>query len=120
MDDIVGIVVEGQKISRKLGFPTLNIEIDESNPIKYGVYAGVMEHKNIVYQGVMNIGITPSFEVSGPKLEMHIFNFDQDIYGEEIKVTPTHFIRDEMKFDDMDLLSQQIQDDSLVAMGLLN
>ena len=119
MDDIIGIVVEGQKISRKLGFRTLNIELDTSNPIKYGVYAGIMEHKNVIYHGVMNIGITPSFKVNGPKLEMHIFNFDQNLYGEEIKVTPIHFIRGEMKFDDMDLLAQQIQDDSLVAMGLL-
>ena len=119
MTYVIGIVVEGQKISRQLGFPTLNLELEENYEIKYGVYAGFMEYKQNIYHGVMNIGITPSFKVNKPKLEMHIFNFDQNLYGEEIKVVPTHFIREEMRFDNMDLLARKIQEDCDLAMGLL-
>ena len=111
IDYIVGQVIEGKKFSRQIGFPTLNIELDEYCKFTYGIYAGLMEYKGRIYQGVLNIGITPHFGVNKPKLEIHVFNFDQNLYGEEIKVTPIHFIRKERKFDDLEGLVKQIKND---------
>ena len=119
INSIIGTVIKGQQISRQLGFPTLNIELADDNQLKYGVYAGTMEYQNNLYYGVMNIGITPSFKVNTPKLEIHVFNFNQNLYGEEIRVNPTHFIRDEKKFDDMDSLAAQIQSDCIIAIDLM-
>ncbi len=115
INHIVGQVVEGKKLSRQLGFPTLNIELDEYCQFNYGVYAGLMEYKEIVYQGVLNIGVTPHFGVNKPKLEIHVFDFNQNLYGEEIKVTPIYFIREEMKFDDLEGLVEQIKNDYELA-----
>ncbi len=116
---IEGIVVEGFKISRQLGFPTLNLEVEDGLEIQYGVYAGLMEYENKIYQGVMNIGITPSFMVDKPKLEFHVFNFNDNLYGKNVKITPTHFIRNEIKFDDIQLLIKQMGEDCIIANNLL-
>jgi riboflavin kinase/FMN adenylyltransferase len=114
-DYIVGRVVEGKKFSRQIGFPTLNIALNEACKFQYGVYAGLMEHNGQLYQGVMNIGVTPHFGINKAKLEMHVFNFNRDLYGETIKVIPTCFIRKEMKFSDIDSLVKQIANDCEVA-----
>ena len=111
IDYIIGKVVEGKKISRQIGFPTMNIELNEYCKFNYGVYAGLMEYKGQIYRGVLNIGVTPHFGINKPKLEIYVFDFDQNLYGKEIKVTPLYFIREEMKFNDLEGLIKQIRSD---------
>ena len=119
MDAIKGIVVEGKKLSRQLGFPTLNLEIEDGFSLKYGVYAGTVEYAGEIYQGAINIGVTPHFGVNKPKLEMHIFNFNGNLYGETVKVMPIHFIREEKVFKNIDKLTEQMARDCKMARDLL-
>lgn len=119
MDSIEGLVIKGKRIARSIGYPTMNLLLDDDCPFKYGVYAGIMEHNGVVYKGAINIGVTPHFGANKPKLEIYVFNFNQDMYGEKIKVTPLHFLREEMKFEDMEGLIEQIKDDCNKAKELL-
>ncbi len=120
MSSIEGMVIEGKKISKNIGFPTLNLELDKTCPFNYGVYAGIMEHNGKVYYGAINIGVTPYFGINKPKLEIHVFDFNQNLYGQKIKVTPLHFIREEMTFNNIDELTQQISNDCDLAKKLLD
>lgn len=119
INSIEGIVIEGKKISRDIGFPTMNLLIDDDCPFKYGVYAGIMEHEGAFYKGAINIGVTPHFGANKPKLEIYVFDFNKDMYGEKIKVTPLYFLREEMKFKDMQGLIEQIRKDCDKARKLL-
>jgi riboflavin kinase / FMN adenylyltransferase len=119
MSSIEGIVVEGKKIARGIGFPTMNLLLDDNCSFKYGVYAGLMEHNGVVYKGAINIGVTPHFGVNKPKLEIYVFDFNQDMYRKKVKVTPLHFLREEMKFEDMEGLIEQIKSDCKKAKKLL-
>lgn len=110
---LTGIVSKGKQLGRTIGFPTANIiikEIDKLIP-RNGVYVvkSVINH-NIVF-GMMNIGFNPT--VSGDKLaiEIHYFDFDADLYDQEIRVSVIKFIRQEQKFDSVALLKQQLHND---------
>ncbi len=119
MASIEGIVVQGKKISRDIGFPTMNLLLDDDCPFKYGVYAGIMEHEGVVYKGAINIGVTPHFGINKPKLEIYVFDFNKNMYGEKIKVTPLYFLREEMTFKDMEGLVEKITKDCNKAKELL-
>ncbi len=115
-----GIVVEGKKLGRELGFPTLNIQVNNDHKIlpKDGVYAVqvLIDAKN--FRGMMNIGQNPTVKNSGDqekKLEVHIFDFDKEIYGTEVKMFFHKFIRDEKTFSNLEeLKSQLIKDEKSV------
>ena len=115
-----GIVVEGKKLGRELGFPTLNIQVNNDHKIlpKDGVYAVqvLIDEKN--FRGMMNIGQNPTVKNSGDqekKLEVHIFDFDKEIYGTEVKMFFHKFIRDEKTFSNLeDLKWQLIKDEKIV------
>lgn len=119
MSSIEGIVVQGKKISRDIGFPTMNLLLDDDCSFKFGVYAGIMEHEGVVYKGAINIGVTPHFGANKPKLEIYVFDFKKNMYGEQIKVIPLHFLREEMIFKDMEGLIEQIRKDCNKAKDLL-
>lgn len=106
-------VVEGEKLGRKLGFKTANlIYPDNLVEIGRGVYKVRVEYDGKIYDGVANYGLRPTVNHSGKAvLEVHILNFDKDIYGEQLKVTFLKKIRDEKKFDSLDELKLQIQED---------
>ena len=112
---IIGPVVEGKKIARQLGYPTMNLDITSDCILEYGVYSGTMEYKGIIYPGVINIGITPNHLVSKAKLEIHVFDYNKELYGEFIKITPLKYLRKEKKFDSIELLVKQIENDCLIA-----
>ena len=118
-NSITGPVVEGKKIARQLGYPTVNLEIPDDFFGQYGIYAGFMEYMGKQYPGVISIGITPNFRVVKPKLEIHIFDFDQDMYGKTVKVTPIHYLREELKFKNIELLVKQIERDCIIAKKVL-
>lgn len=115
MFTLSGIVRRGNKIGRTLGYPTLNLEVPKDFPLDLGIYAGFMEYKNVKYPGVISVGITPNFAVTQPKLEIHIFDFNQDLYEQMIKVTFTHYLRKEKKFPSIEDLIKQIERDCLEA-----
>ena len=114
---IIGKVVEGAKRGKNLGFPTANLEIlDELYP-KTGVYAVDVEWKHQRFYGVANVGFNPTFVNEQDKkegkfsLEVHILNFKQEIYDEEVQVNFKSRIRDEIRFESPSLLIRQIQKD---------
>lgn len=109
---ITGKVVEGEKRGRQMGFPTANIHMKHLRPALTGVYAVKLGNRN----GVANLGVRPT--ISGtPKLllEVHLLNFNEDIYGQHVQVTFLEKIRDEMKFENIDALIEQIKKDVVHA-----
>ena len=109
---IRGKVVRGAQLGRKLGFPTANVHMRHERPALTGVYAVKLDG----LEGVANLGVRPT--VSGvPKLllEVHLFDFNGDLYDRHVHVEFFHKIRDEMKFDGLAALSAQIAKDAQVA-----
>ena len=109
---ISGTVVRGQQLGRKLGFPTANVHMRHERPALTGVYAVELDGM----QGVANLGVRPTL-AGIPKLllEVHLFNFEGDLYCRHVHVTFFHKIRDEMKFDGLPALSAQIGRDVQAA-----
>jgi riboflavin kinase/FMN adenylyltransferase len=114
---ISGKVVHGAKRGRELGFPTANIYIKHERPALTGVYAVKLDGLN----AVANLGVRPT--IAGvPKLllEVHILDFNKDLYGNHVHVAFLHKIRDEMKFNGLDALKAQIAQDIIVAREYFN
>ena len=115
-----GIVVEGKKLGRELGFPTLNIQVNNDHKIlpKDGVYGVQVQIDEKNFRGMMNIGQNPTVKNSGDqekKIEVHIFDFNKEIYGTEVKVFFHNFVRDEKTFSNLEeLKSQLIKDEKSV------
>ena len=109
---ISGKVIHGAQLGRKLGFPTANVHMRHERPALKGVYAVKLDG----VKGVANLGVRPT--VAGvPKLllEVHLFDFDGDLYDQHVHVGFFHKIRDEMKFNGLEALSAQIAKDAQVA-----
>ncbi len=118
-----GTVVEGKQLGRKLGFPTANIEASDKYKIipGYGVYAVKVELGNNGYNGMLNIGTRPTFNnnADNRSIEVHIFDFDGDLYGKEITLKFVGKIRDEKKFENIDMLVSQLVKDKKAALKIL-
>lgn len=112
-----GVVVKGRQLGRTIGFPTANVRVAENYkliPVN-GVYIIRVLVRGQWLKGIMNIGNRPTVEGIGRTQEVHIFDFNQDIYGETLKVELLDFIRPEKKFSGLDELKSQIEIDSLLA-----
>ena len=110
--EIKGRVMHGKKLGRKLGFPTANININRLRAPLSGVYAVLVKTESEIFEGAANVGIRPTIgDLERPLLEVHIFNFDRDIYGSFLRVEFLHKIRDELKFNDLGRLVTRIQKD---------
>ncbi|MEP6868927.1 MAG: bifunctional riboflavin kinase/FAD synthetase [Novosphingobium sp.] len=107
---IRGIVQPGDKVGRTIGFPTANLPLGNYLRPRYGIYA-VRGHlpDGRVLNGAANLGIRPSFDPPKELLEPYLFDFAEDLYGQEIEVTLEAFLRPEAKFDDLDALMAQIE-----------
>lgn len=116
-----GTVVHGRKLGRTMGFPTVNLEVPEDKYIPVnGVYASYVTHGDRRYASVTNIGVKPTVEgYNKTGVETYIFDFDSQIYGEEIKVELVDFLRKEMKFDSLGVLKVQIEADKDKARSIL-
>ena len=114
-----GRVIRGNHRGRELGFPTLNIRLNRTMALK-GVSAVKTYWDGQIYNGVANIGCRPTFGCSPQFLEVHLFDFHKDLYGQRVHVEFIQKVRDEMRFDSMPLLQAQIQKDIEVAKGMLN
>ncbi len=109
---IEGTVIHGNKIGRKLSFPTANLKVDEEKLIpKNGVYLFETFYDLKKYYGLVNIGIRPTFEKEEFRIEAFLFDFDQEVYNKELKIAFLQKIRDEKKFNSVDELKQQIEQD---------
>ncbi len=105
---------------RLLGFPTANINLHDELSPKTGVYAVTVECQENHFKGVANIGYSPTFDDHIFTVEVHILDFEQEIYGEDIRVNFIHRLRAEEKFSGIDALSDQINKDILHAREILN
>ncbi len=109
-----GVVVHGENKGASLGFPTINVKTEKELFLPKGVYATKVKIKAEVIEGVANFGVAPSIKnEKQPVLEVHLLNFDQDVYGKPVVVEFVQFVRPEKKFANIDALKKQIQDDIL-------
>ncbi len=118
---ISGKVVEGNKIGNKIGYPTANIEVDDKFKIipADGIYAVKVIIDNNEYLGMCNIGFRPTFNLNDRTIEVNIFEFDKNIYGEFITISFVEKLRDEIKFDNVEQLKDQIFQDKLRSLKIL-
>jgi len=117
---IEGVVRKGRQLGRKLGIPTANVTLGEYVAPKFGVYATrtrLADGRR--FAGVANIGVNPTTGEVEPRLEVWLFEFDEDIYGETIETDLEAFLRPEEKFASIELMVEQIRRDEAVARGIL-
>lgn len=120
---ITGMVVQGKQLGRTIGFPTANISINEDYKLipNSGVYVVECKIENQSYFGMMNIGTNPTVENTNQKqkLEVNIFDFDQDVYGKSINISFLKRIRSEQKFGSLDALKAQIANDKVTSLHFI-
>jgi riboflavin kinase/FMN adenylyltransferase len=119
-----GVVIEGNKLGRTIGFPTANLQITDSDKLipGNGVYTvtAQLEGDARILKGMMNIGTRPTIDGTNRIIEVHLFDFNEDIYGRHLKVWIHHFLRAEMKFQNLEALQEQLQIDQLQTIERLN
>ncbi|MDB5500212.1 MAG: bifunctional riboflavin kinase/FAD synthetase [Tardiphaga sp.] len=120
---VSGEVIHGQKLGRDLGYPTANIRLPASCGLKHGIYAvrigrgqGTDSKR---FDGVASFGRRPTFDNGAPLLEVFLFDFKGDLYGQVLDVAFIAFIREELKFDGIEPLIRQMDDDSARARAAL-
>ena len=120
---LTGIVVDGDKRGRTIGFPTANLEIKDHEKLvpANGVYAikAVIGQRPAIHDGMMNIGVRPTIGGLKRMIEVNLFDFSDEIYGEVMRVSLYHYIRGEKKFSSLDELRDQIGRDKVTISGLL-
>lgn len=115
-----GHVEKGKGLGRDLGFPTANLNIAADYKLipAAGVYAVRSRIGGQLYFGMMNIGTNPTVDGSRQHIEVHFFDFNQDLYGKELQVELLHRLRDERKFDSLEALKAQLGQDQRMARSL--
>jgi len=116
-----GMVVRGRQLGNTIGYATANLEIQDKYKLipADGVYAVTVSHQNNTYKGMMNIGMAPTVGGTQRKVEVHVFDFNQDIYGQQLDVSIVGRIRDEKKFPDLESLKKQLDSDKQKSLTLL-
>ncbi|MDC6447600.1 bifunctional riboflavin kinase/FAD synthetase [Alphaproteobacteria bacterium] len=112
---MIGTIVKGNQKARQINFPTANLHPEEKILPKMGVYCVKASIDSKMYKGVANFGYRPTVDGSTLLLEVHLFDFNEDIYGKELTVEFLTFIRPEQKFDNFEKLTNQIQKDIITA-----
>jgi len=117
-----GRIVHGKSIGRTIGFPTANVEVSEGYKLlpKNGVYLiqSIINKKQVF--GMMNIGVKPTLIESSKTIEINFFDFEGDLYDRNIRVNIKQFIRDEIKFESLELLKSQIQKDKINCNSIID
>ena len=117
-----GRIVHGKSIGRTIGFPTANVEVSEEYKLlpKNGVYLiqSIINKKQVF--GMMNIGVKPTLIESSKTIEINFFDFEGDLYDRNIRVNIKQFIRDEIKFESLELLKSQIQKDKINCNSIID
>jgi riboflavin kinase/FMN adenylyltransferase len=114
---LTGIVVNGKQLGGKIGFPTANIDIKETYKLipKTGVYVVKSEINKKVIFGMMNIGNRPTINGKHQTIEVHFFDFNQNVYHQKITIQTLYFLREEQKFDSVKILIHQLKKDEKIA-----
>jgi riboflavin kinase/FMN adenylyltransferase len=116
---VTGEVIHGEKRGRDLGYPTANMKLDRNCGLKHGIYAVRVGHDGGLHDGVASFGRRPTFDNGAPLLEVFLFDFKDDLYGATLDVAFIAFIRDELKFEGIEPLVRQMDDDSARARAAL-
>jgi riboflavin kinase / FMN adenylyltransferase len=112
---VSGPVIHGDKRGREFGFPTANLTLDAACRLRHGIYAVRVDAGGRRYDGVASFGRRPMFDTGAVLLEVFLFDFSGDLYGQNIDVAFIHWIREERMFDSAAALIAQMQDDSRLA-----
>ena len=118
---VTGIVEKGNQLGNKLGFPTANIRIEESYKLipEHGAYLVKTQRNNSTVFGMMNIGIRPTVDGTKETLEVHLFDFNEDLYGESLTIEFLAFLRPEQKFESIDALKEQLNLDKQKSLKMI-
>jgi riboflavin kinase/FMN adenylyltransferase len=122
-----GTVVDGDKLGRQLGYPTANIQVPDEEKIIpgngiYAVYATLLNGeaaKSSRLKGMMSIGFRPTVDGKKRVIEVNLFDFNQDIYGQTIRIFLKKYLREEVKFDSLEALVRQIDQDKIDSLRIL-
>ena len=119
---VLGRVLRGDQLGRELGFPTANLDVSGLGLPPMGVYAGIVDFGGRKYQAVANLGQRPSLDrpVGDLRFEVHLMEFEGDLYGHEIEFAFVKRLRAEEKFASLDALKRQIEKDAAAARALLS
>ena len=119
---VSGIVVRGKQLGGTIGFPTANIEVEESYKLipSSGVYIIRTRINSIVFYGIMNIGFNPTVLGKHQTIEAHLFDFNENLYGKKITIKFIHFLREEQKFNSVEELVRQLNIDKENAISYLS
>ncbi|KZL18716.1 Riboflavin biosynthesis protein RibF [Pseudovibrio axinellae] len=116
---VEAVVQHGEKRGRELGYPTANLKLADNCELKEGVYAVQIKVDGVKHDGVASFGRRPTFDDGAPLLEVHIFDFDGNLYEKSVAVCFIGFIRSELKFDGIDALITQMDQDSAEARAMI-
>jgi riboflavin kinase / FMN adenylyltransferase len=116
---VSGKVLHGDKRGRELGFPTANLKLDPACGLKHGIYAVRVDISGQRHEGVASFGVRPMFDGGAPLLEVNLFDFDGDLYGQDIDVAFIGWIRPEMKFASVETLKRHMTADASQARDAL-
>lgn len=119
-----GEVVHGNKLGRQLGYPTANLKVHDPEKIIpgdgiYAVYVKIKENGDTQYKGMMSIGFRPTVDGKKRVIEVNVFEFDKEIYGKTMRVYVKKFLRAEAKFNSLDELVKQIDQDKVESLKVL-
>ncbi|UJP63497.1 bifunctional riboflavin kinase/FAD synthetase [Mongoliitalea daihaiensis] len=119
--ELNGIIIKGQQLGRSIGFPTANIHIPHDYKLipADGVYAVEVRVEGLRYQGMLNIGNRPTVNGNSRTIEVNIFEFSGDLYDKRVSVYLKSYLRSEVKFEGLDSLKAQLEQDRLTALQIL-
>ena len=119
---LTGRVVKGDKLGRLMGFPTANIDIDTHYKLipMDGIYAVTVNQGPAVFRGMLYIGNRPTVNGTKRNIEVNLFDFNKDIYGEELTIHFHQLIRTDSRFEDLEALKKQLQQDKTNTLSVLN
>lgn len=115
----IGEVSEGQKRGHTIGFPTANVNLPPKKALPVGVFAVQVDTPQGRYAGMANVGPRPSFPEAPPSLEVHLFDFNGNLYGQTVTVHFQHYLRSQQKFNGLDELKRQLEQDMMSARARL-
>ncbi len=118
---LTGRVIKGDKLGRLIGFPTANLDVDSHYKLipKDGIYAVTVLHGNIKYGGMLYIGNRPTVNGTQRNIEVNIFDFEKDVYGESLTIYFHQLIRGDSKYEDLEALKKQLHIDKGSALKIL-
>ena len=119
---LTGKIVKGEGLGRKINYPTINLNIEENYKLipKIGVYIVKTKVKGSIVFGIMNIGFRPTLDGKHQTIEIHLLDFDGDLYGNKMQIKVLKRLRAEQKFDSIESLTRQIQKDEKIARTWIN